>query len=147
MGIIFRKKQAQHCAVCNRELGRHKYRPDKGWNMQGLLCSTCHVEKTKEFMLRDQLAEQAPDTCAICRKEITSDADRNKPKWQWEMESGLLVCKSCYAKKDDNYSKKMNSCSVCNGRLGMFYYHPKPTWNIEGNLCRKCWDDRNSRGK
>jgi hypothetical protein len=143
---IFGKKEVQYCAVCNRELGKYKYRPGKGWNMQGLLCSDCHIEKTKEFMMRDQSVDEAPDTCAVCGKEITSDDDRNKPKWQWEMESGVLVCNACYKKKDDSYNKKMNFCSVCNSRLGLIFYHPKPVWKIEGNLCRKCWDDRNERG-
>jgi hypothetical protein len=26
----------------------------------------------------------------------------------------------------------------------MFYYHPKPAWQIDGKLCRKCWDLRNN---
>jgi hypothetical protein len=87
--------------------------------------------------------KEIPDICAICKKEL-ADEDRNKPKWQWEMESGSLLCKSCYQKKDADHNKKLNFCAVCSGKLGLFFYHPKPAWQIEGNLCRKCWDQRNN---
>jgi hypothetical protein len=143
---IFGKKDAAFCSACGKELGRHRYRPAKEWNVTGLLCSDCHVDKTREFMEKQSLEEEAPDECAICHKEIRKDEDRNKPKWQWEMESGLLVCKSCYEKKDSDHNRRMNFCASCNGRLGRFFYHPKPAWKIEGNLCRRCWDARNSGG-
>jgi hypothetical protein len=134
-----KKKEALHCAVCGKELGRYKYKPKEEWNMEGLLCADCHIEKTKEFMLRPD----EEDKCAVCGKEITEQQDRNKPRWQWEMESDTLVCKACYQKKDTSYNKKMNFCTICNGKLGMFFYHPKPDWHMEGNLCRKCWDRQN----
>jgi hypothetical protein len=105
-----------------------------------MLCADCHIEKTREYMLKQ---EEAPDICAMCGKEITEDS--HKPKWQWEMESGTLLCKSCFQKKDVDYNKKVNFCAICNGKLGMFYYHPKPAWHIEGNLCRKCWDIQNNK--
>jgi len=137
---IFGKKQVAYCAVCGKELGRHKYKPGQDWGIEGLLCAGCHIEKTKEFMLKQ---EETQDTCAMCGKELGDIA--NKPKWQWEMEPGTLLCDSCYRKKDLDYNKKTNFCAICNGKLGMFYYHPKPAWRIEGNLCRKCWDSRNRK--
>jgi hypothetical protein len=100
---------------------------------------------TKEFMEKQSSQQDAPDKCVVCRKEI-SDQDSNKPKWQWEMESGSLLCKPCYEKKDGDYYKKMNFCVSCNIRLGRFFYHPKPAWKVEGNLCRRCWDERNVGG-
>jgi hypothetical protein len=138
---IFGKKNDKvlHCVVCGKELGRYKYKPNEDWNLDGLLCSDCHIEKTKEFMLK-----QEEEKCAVCDKEIIEKEDRNKPKWQWEMESGVLLCKACFQKKDSDYNKRMNSCAICNGKLGMFFYHPKPAWHIEGNLCRKCWDKQNN---
>jgi hypothetical protein len=142
---IFSKKndkELPRCAVCNKELGRYKYKPNEDWNIEGLLCSNCHIEKTKEFLLKEE--EQ---NCAICDKVITHKEDKNKPKWQWEMESGTLLCKECFEKKDITYNKKMNFCAICNGKLGMFFYHPKPAWHIEGNLCRKCWDKQNDTGR
>lgn len=143
---IFGKKQVIHCAVCGKELGRHKYKPSEEWGIEGMLCSSCHLEKTKEFMLKQK---EIPDRCAVCKKELADhddndDADRYKPRWQWEMEPGTLLCKSCYQKKEADYNRKLNFCAVCNGKLGLFYYHPKPAWQIEGNLCRKCWDRQNN---
>jgi hypothetical protein len=138
---IFGKKQAANCAVCGKELGRHRYKPGEEWGIEGLLCGDCHIEKTREFMLKQA---ETPDTCAMCGKEI-ADKESHKPKWQWEMESGTLLCKSCFEKKDADYNKKMNFCAICNGKLGMFYYHPKPAWHIQGHLCRKCWDSQNSK--
>ena len=142
---IFNKKndeELQRCAVCNKELGRYKYKPNEEWNIEGLLCSDCHIEKTKEFLLKEE--EQ---NCAVCGKVITHKEDKNKPKWQWEMESGTLLCKACFDKKDTIYNKKMNFCAMCNGKLGMFFYHPKPAWHIEANLCRRCWDNQNEMGR
>jgi hypothetical protein len=141
---IFGKKEVAFCAICNKELGRHRYRPAKEWNLSGLLCGNCHIDKTKEFLEIENLKRDAPTRCAICRKEISQDEDRIKAKWQWEMESGSLVCNDCFSKKDTEYNKKLNFCASCNGRLGTFFYHPKPAWKIEGNLCRRCWDERNS---
>jgi hypothetical protein len=143
---IFGKKQVIHCAVCGKELGRHKYKPSQEWGIEGMLCGSCHLEKTKEFMLKQK---EIPDRCAVCKKELAKDddnesADRYKPRWQWEMEPGTLLCKSCYQKKEADYNRKLNFCAVCNGKLGLFYYHPKPAWQIEGNLCRKCWDRQNN---
>ena len=146
MHRIFGKKDAAVCAICGKDLGRHRYRPAKEWNISGLLCSDCHVDKTKEAMMRQQAEEVAPDKCAICGKDIISDEDRNKAKWQWEMESGSLLCRACFAKKDGEHEKRTNFCAVCNGKLGIIYYHPKSAWKIEGNLCKKCWDNRNRRG-
>ena len=107
-----------------------------------MLCGVCHVEKTKEFTLEQK---EAPDICAICKKELADNHDRYKPRWQWEMESGTLLCKPCYQKKDADYNKKLNFCAICNRKLGIFHYHPKPAWQIDGNLCRKCWDRQNNR--
>jgi uncharacterized CHY-type Zn-finger protein len=140
---IFGKKEDVFCAVCSKQLGRHRYRPAKEWDVSGLLCSDCHIDKGREFIEKQNAEQNAPDRCANCQKEITLDEDRNKPKWQWDMDSGLLVCKVCYQKRDVDHNKKINFCSSCNAKLGMFFYHPKPAWKLEGNLCRRCWDERN----
>jgi len=26
--------------------------------------------------------------------------------------------------------------------MGLIRYNPKPKWNIEGQLCRECWDGK-----
>jgi uncharacterized CHY-type Zn-finger protein len=137
---IFGKKQVVHCTICGKELGRHKYRPSEEWGIEGMLCGSCHLEKTKDFILKQK---EAPETCAICKKEL-DDENLNKPKWKWEMESGTVLCNNCYQKKDEDYNKKLNFCAVCNSKLGLFFYHPKPAWQINGNLCRECWDRQNN---
>jgi uncharacterized CHY-type Zn-finger protein len=141
---IFGKKQVIHCVVCGKELGRHKYKPSDEWGIDGMLCGSCHIEKTKEFIMKQK---EMPVRCAICKKELANhgddNADRYKPRWQWEMESGTILCKSCYQKKDAEYDKKLNVCAICNGKLGFFFYHAKPAWHMDGNLCRKCWDRQN----
>jgi hypothetical protein len=143
---IFGKKQAAHCAVCNKELGRHKYKPSEEWKIEGLLCGDCHIEKTKEFMLHEQAQEQeTPDRCAACNIEM-ADGSSKKPRWQWNMEPGTLLCAACFQKKEADYEKKVNFCAVCNTKMGFVRYNPKPAWKIQGQLCRKCWDERKSRG-
>jgi hypothetical protein len=31
--------------------------------------------------------------------------------------------------------------------LGFVRYNPKPKWEVEGQLCRQCWDKRNETYK
>ena len=140
---FFGKKEALHCSVCNRELG-HKYKPGKSWNIQGYLCGDCHVEKTKEFILKEQEEKNQPDRCAICKTEIEEGIVK-KARWQWNLEAGALVCDSCFQAKDLEYERTLNYCSVCNTKMGFVRYNPKPTWNLKGQLCRKCWDQRNAK--
>lgn len=140
---IFGSKEPVLCAVCNKELGRYRYKPAKEWGISGMLCADCHIDKTKAFVEMENARKDEPEHCAICQKALTEEHDRNKPKWQWEMESGVLVCRDCYDKTESQYTQKMNFCSSCKGKLGMFFYHPKPAWKVEGNLCRECWDRYN----
>ena len=140
------KKEILYCSNCGKEL-KHKYKPSTEWRIEGFLCSDCHIEKTKEFILKKQeqrmLEEASPDICGICKKEIVLETDKNKARWQWNMESGILLCKNCYEKKDSEYNKKLNFCALCSKKMGFIRYNPKPNWKIEGQLCRQCWDKRN----
>ena len=83
------------------------------------------------------------DICGICKKEIVLETDKNKARWQWNMESEIVLCKNCYEKKESEYDKKLNFCALCNKKMGFIRYNPKPKWKIEGQLCRQCWDKRN----
>jgi hypothetical protein len=143
---IFGKKEALYCTNCNVKL-KHKYKPQAEWKIQGLLCAECHIEKTKEFILKKQdekkRIEEAPTECTICKKEIVLEIDKKKPRWQWNMESGSMLCKNCYNNKEADYDKKLNFCAICNKKMGFIRYNPKPKWEIEGQLCRECWDKRN----
>lgn len=151
---IFKKKSVVNCALCGKEL-RHKYKPAEDWNISGFLCSNCHIDKTKEFSLLEQEAkkrekeekirkEALPDRCVVCKKELVLDIDMKKPRWQWNFEQGSLICKSCYQKAEESYFKTLNFCALCNKKMAFIRYNPKPSWNIKGQLCRECWDKRNS---
>jgi hypothetical protein len=142
---LFRKKQVTQCSRCGK-LPDHRYKPRREWNVQGTFCSSCHTEMTKEFILKQQeekvRQEQEPEYCSLCRKEILEEADKNKARWQWNMESGSILCKACSEMKSSQYEKRLNYCSICNSHLGFVRYNPKPKWNLEGQLCRTCWDDQ-----
>lgn len=135
MGLF--SKKTLHCAVCKREL-KHKYKPKDEWGIEGYLCSDCHIEKTKEFVNKPE----EPDYCAVCKEKLGDIAV--KPRWQWEMEPGSLLCQPCFNKKDTDYNKKLNFCAVCGTKMGFVRYNPKPAWKMEGQLCRRCWDSRNA---
>ena len=144
---FFKYKKSFYCINCNKQL-KHKYKPPSEWNIDGYLCADCHIEKTKEFILKSQeekkrIAEE-PDLCIICGKKILLELDKNKPKWQWNIKSqGNLLCKNCYETKEQEFNKKLNFCKICNKKMGFIRYNPKPQWSIDGQLCRECWDRRN----
>ena len=137
---LFQKKKSIFCAICNKEL-KYKYKPDKEWNIEGFLCAYCHMEKTKEFISIQQ--QQIPEMCIVCKKQLESEAEKKKPRWQWDMDSGSLLCNDCFEKQELNYEKKHNYCSICNQRIGFIRYNPKPKWKIDGQLCKHCWDKTN----
>ena len=130
----------------------HKYKPPTEWDIAGFLCSDCHIEKTKEFVLKKQEEkakyENAPDKCAICETDLIDDIDKkNKPRWQWNLDAGSLLCKGCYDKREADYLQELNFCASCNQKLGFVRYHPKPTWGIKGQMCRECCDKQNTTMK
>lgn len=114
--------------------------------MQGLLCSDCYTAKTKEFFQKEQeekkRLEKEENTCFICKLNLDS-LKKFKPRWQWNMDKVNNLCKNCFEKKENEFSKERNYCSICNRNLKFFRYNPKPKWNIRGQLCRECWDRRN----
>lgn len=115
--------------------------------MDGFLCGDCHIEKTKEFVLKKQEEKKNFDDghnlCALCNKDLTLQIDKNKPKWQWNIDIEGALCKNCYEKKEAEYNKMINFCAICNNKIGFIRYNPKPKWKIKGQLCKECWDTRN----
>jgi len=91
--------------------------------------------------------EEGPGDCAICGKQMVSKGEGSRPKWQWNMESNIVLCPECYDKKQKEYEKRINFCVSCNTKLGFVRYNPKPKWEVEGQLCRQCWDKRNETYK
>ena len=141
---LFQKKKNIHCTICNKEL-KYKYKAAKEWNIEGYLCADCHIDKTKEFITKKQQYEETPDNCVICEKEIESESEKKKPRWQWNMASGSLLCSDCFEKKELSYDKRLNFCSMCNKKIGFIRYNPKPKWKIDGQLCKNCWDKTNQK--
>ena len=115
--------------------------------MEGLLCGDCYTLKTEEFFQKEHeekvRQEKEANTCSICNSSVDSDSEKFKPKWQWNIDKNIILCKKCYGKKEIEFEKERNYCAICNGTLNFFRYNPKPKWNIKGQLCRKCWDRRN----
>lgn len=123
--------------------------------MQGLLCSDCHIEKTRDFVLRAEeekkreleQKEKEDRTCDRCNNMIALDIDKKKPEWKWNMDNVKVLCPQCYEKTEADFNKKLNFCAVCNIKMGFIRYNPKPKWRIDGQLCRRCWDEQNLKSK
>ena len=115
--------------------------------MKGLLCSDCHTQNMKEYFLKEQEQQEKDEreinSCSSCNKYVKSVEERLKPKWQWNLESGIILCKKCFEKKEKEFEIERNFCSICNKKMKFIRYNPKPSWKIKGQLCRECWDNRN----
>jgi hypothetical protein len=72
---LFQKKRSIFCSLCNKEL-KYKYKPAKEWNIEGYLCADCHIDKTKEFIARQQQYEEIQDNCTICNKVLKSESEK-----------------------------------------------------------------------
>jgi hypothetical protein len=59
------------------------------------------------------------------------------------MDSGIVLCPQCYDKSEAEFTRKLNFCAICSKKIGFIRYNPKPKWAIDGQLCRRCWDERN----
>jgi hypothetical protein len=143
------------CAVCSKELLRHKYKPSPNWNIKGLLCSDCHFEKTRDFILNAEREKEKESkrkelqdrTCRLCNSIIGLDHEKKKPNWKWGMDSETVLCTPCYDKMEADFERKKNFCAICDKKIGFFRYNPKQKWRIDGQLCRQCWDNQNMKGK
>ncbi len=141
--LLFGKREPVKCSLCSMEL-KHRYKPKEEWGIEGYLCSDCHIEKMKEFASKPKQKQvEEPECCVICKEELGDVAV--KPRWQWEMESGTLLCQPCFARKEAEYNKKLNFCATCGAKMGFIRYNPKPAWKLQGQMCRGCWDTRNKQ--
>ena len=123
-----------------------------------MLCGDCHVMKSMEYSGRtevvkeetaghDRREKEASQKCGMCNADIGSGSEWLKPKWQWNMDTNLILCKRCYSLKSKEYENRINYCAVCGNKMPFFRYNPKPKWKIDGQLCRRCWDNSNNRWK
>ena len=157
--LLTRNKAKEHCAVCNKELIKFRYKPRNEWDMQGMLCGDCHVIKSMEHSgrtessgskNRHQMAEDEKEVsvkCGMCDADFDSGSEHLKAKWQWNMDTNLVLCKPCYSIKSKEYEKRINYCAICGNKMSFFRYNPKPKWKIDGQLCRRCWDNSNIHWK
>jgi hypothetical protein len=56
-----------------------------------------------------------------------------------------LLCKSCFDKKEEDFTKKKNFCCICGAKLGFLRYNPKSKWSLDGQLCKNCWDAQKTK--
>ena len=157
--LLTRNKAKEHCAVCNKELIKFRYKPRNEWDIQGMLCGDCHVIKSMEHSgrtessgskNRHQMAEDEKEVsvkCGMCDADFDSGSEHLKAKWQWNMDTNLVLCKPCYSIKSKEYEKRINYCAICGNKMSFFRYNPKPKWKIDGQLCRRCWDNSNIHWK
>lgn len=157
--LLTRNRAKEHCAVCNKELIKFRYKPRNEWDIQGMLCGDCHVIKSMEHSgrtessgskNRHQMAEDEKEVslkCGMCDADFDSGSEHLKARWQWNMDTNLILCKRCYSIKSKEYEKRINYCAVCGNKMSFFRYNPKPKWKIDGQLCRRCWDNSNIHWK
>jgi hypothetical protein len=104
------------------------------------------MKTTEEFVIKQKEEEakikQRQNQCFICNAIIDGD-QKKSPRWQWNLENDVSLCKKCYDKKESDYQTKINFCVKCGKKIGFFRYNPKRNWQIDGQLCRKCWDMMN----
>ncbi len=83
--------------------------------------------------------------CLVCKNLISGEI--KKPEWKWNLSTNQSMCIECYERKSKEYEKLINYCNECNKKLGFIRYNPKPLWGMNGQLCRTCWDIKNSTFK
>ena len=137
--MIFHEKNRERCAVCGKEI-QHKYRPMDEWTINGFLCGDCHLDKMKEFYIEGK--KPKVENCELCGKNLES-------RDTYELHKGLnlssRVCAECFEIKRKEVDKKLENCITCGKKLGFFRYNPRREWNIDGQLCRKCWSSHNMK--
>jgi rRNA maturation endonuclease Nob1 len=56
-----------------------------------------------------------------------------------------LLCKNCFDQKEKDFNTKKEFCSICGAKLNFFRYNAKSKWELEGQLCRTCWDSQKTK--
>ena len=129
MGLF--SKEPAICTICKKPT-KHKHKPKKEWYVETPLCGDCYMDK-----MRDEYDANIKSKCITCgtKQKVT---DLWEPRWQWDMQG--LLCKTCFDKKETDFNKKKEFCTLCGAKLGFFRYTPKNHWKIDGKMCRECWD-------
>ncbi|MFQ5920915.1 MAG: hypothetical protein ACE5JV_02740 [Nitrososphaerales archaeon] len=140
--MIFRKKERERCALCGVEM-QHKHRPMREWGIDGSLCGDCYLDMMRDYYVEKKTPKKRVAKCDQCGREVD-------PEDLYEAHRGLnlkgRLCKDCFEGKKTEVEKKLDYCTVCGKKLGFFRYNPRKKWNMDGQLCRECWDVQNARG-
>ena len=81
-----------------------------------------------------------PAYCTICNKQISH---KNKAKKEWGIKSPL--CSDCYLDQmrqayDASIRKKCVNCRIAAKVTDL--WEPRWQWDMEGLLCKKCFDEK-----
>lgn len=85
------------------------------------------------------------EVCNRCKEKLGDDW--KKPHWKWNMDKNKKFCINCYKIKETEHEKIINYCIMCDSKLKFLRYNPRPEWGLKGQLCRKCWDFKNTTYK
>ena len=134
MGIFSRKPS--NCTICNKQI-THKHKAKREWGIKSPLCADCYLDKMHQSYDASLMGK-----CVICgiKNKVT---ELWEPRWQWDMEG--LLCKECFDKKETNFGKEKNFCSICGSKMGFIRYNPKGNWKIKGQLCKDCWNSQKAQ--
>ena len=85
-----------------------------------------------------------PAYCTICNKQISH---KNKAKKEWGVKSPL--CSDCYLDQmrqayDASIRKKCVNCEIAAKVTDL--WEPRWQWDMEGLLCKKCFDEKELNG-
>ncbi len=97
----------------------------------------------KDMIKVDQVEEE--DICNQCKEKL--DDEWKTSHWKWNLDKNIKFCIKCYKIKEKEYEKLINDCALCKSKLKFIRYNPKSEWKIKGQLCRKCWDNKNAEFK
>jgi hypothetical protein len=125
---------------------------DMNLNSNGkFLESNSNSDKETKLTLQEETEDgegidsENEDFCNSCKENLGDNW--KKPHWKWNMDKNTKFCFNCYKIKEIEYEKLINYCVVCDSKLKFYRYNPRPEWKIKGQLCRKCWDFKNTSYK
>ena len=136
MKIPFRRKSAHSNKVEDIDTNKEYFQPNE------TVKSNISNPIKNSYPMKSETNYQI---CFVCKNLISGEV--KKPEWRWNLNPTQLMCIQCYERKAKEYEKINNYCYECNKKLGFIRYNPKPLWRINGQLCRPCWDLKNSTFK
>ena len=81
-------------------------------------------------------------TCDACNSKFSQQEELMNHKQIVHGKDLKYDCKECFDKKEESFEVKKKFCALCSAEMGFIRHNPKSKWMIEGQLCRKCWDEK-----